>query len=112
MFCPPVPAGIEDEEPRPQRIAVLMPPLTMEEVERRLFAARSCKAPGDDGLLAMVWKQVWPMVKERVLRLFQSSLDDGEIPTKWRNAKIIPLKKPNKVDYTAANINQFIIPAK
>jgi hypothetical protein len=29
-------------------------------------------------------------------------LDDGEIPIQWRNAKIIPLKKPNKGDYTAA----------
>lgn len=33
--------------------------------------------------------------------LFQTSLDDGEIPTR-RNAKIIPLKKPNKGEYTVA----------
>src|SRR5437016_13756684 len=50
----------------------------------------------------MVWKQVWPVVKDRVLLLFQTSLDGGELPTQWRNAKIIPLKKPNKGDYTAA----------
>lgn len=62
--------GIEDEGPRPQRAAVPMPALTMEEVERRIFAAKSWKALGDDRLLAMVWKQVWPVVKERVLLLF------------------------------------------
>jgi ribonuclease HI len=50
----------------------------------------------------MVWKQVWPVVKDRVLHLFQTSLDGGELPTQWRNAKIIPLKKPNKGDYTVA----------
>jgi hypothetical protein len=56
-----------------------MLPLIMEEVERRIFIAKSWKAPGDDGLPAMVWKQVWPIMKERVLLLFQTSLDDREI---------------------------------
>jgi hypothetical protein len=51
----------------------------MEEVKRRIFTAKSWKAPGDDGLPAMVWKQVWPIMKERVLLLFQTSLDDREI---------------------------------
>jgi hypothetical protein len=102
VFFPPLPPRIEDEGPRPQRTAVSMPPLTIEEVERRIFAAKSWKAPGDDGLPAMVWKQVWPAVKDRVLLLFQTSLDEGELPTQWRNAKIIPLKKPNKGDYTVA----------
>jgi hypothetical protein len=101
-FFPPLPMEIEDEDPRPQRAAVSMPALTLEEVERRVFAAKSWKAPGDDGLPAMVWKQVWPVVKERVLLLFQTSLDDGELPSQWRNAKIVPLKKPNKADYTVA----------
>jgi hypothetical protein len=58
-----------------------MPPLTIEEVEQRIFAAKSWKAPGDDRLPAMVWKHVWPVVKKRVLFLFQTSLDNGEIPT-------------------------------
>jgi hypothetical protein len=42
------------------------------------------------------------VVKDRVLLLFQTSLDKGELPTQWRKAKIIPLKKPNKGDYTIA----------
>ena len=55
-----------------------------------------------DGLLAAVWKQIWPVVKHRVLQLFQTSLAAGILPTQWRHARIIPLKKPEKGNYTTA----------
>ena len=79
-----------------------MPPLTIEEVEQRISAAKLWKALREDRLPAIVWKQIWPVVKERVLLLFQTSLNDGELPAQWKKAKIIPLKKPDKGDYTAA----------
>ncbi|KAM6505284.1 hypothetical protein FSOLCH5_15485 [Fusarium solani] len=79
-----------------------MPNLTMGEVEEKVMEAKAWKAPGQDGLPAMVWKQLWPVVKERVLHLFRTSLDDGQLPDQWRTAKIIPLKKPGKDDYKKA----------
>ena len=42
------------------------------------------------------------MVKDRVLLLFRTSLSDGELPTQWRHAKIVPLKKLNKPGYCVA----------
>ncbi|ODA78129.1 hypothetical protein RJ55_06733 [Drechmeria coniospora] len=50
----------------------------------------------------MVWKQIWPVVKHRVLSLFRGSLEEGKLPDQWRHAKIIPLKKPDKGDYSIA----------
>src|ERR1700685_4236050 len=79
-----------------------VPLLTKEEVERKLFTMNMWKAPGDDELPVAVWKQVWPAVQSRILRLFQTSLDKGTLPSQWTNARIIPLKKPGKDDYTKA----------
>lgn len=101
-FFPRLPDNIDDEGTRPERAPVEIPAITMEEVERQLLAAKSWKAPGEDGLPVIVWKMTWPTVKHRVLDLFQSSLEEGTFPRQWRHAKIVPLKKPNKEDYTIA----------
>ncbi|KMK63758.1 reverse transcriptase [Aspergillus fumigatus Z5] len=101
-FFPPLPDNISDEGIRPQRAPVKMPAITIEEIEQQLIAANSWKAPGEDGLPAIVWKMTWPTVKDRVLDLFQASLEEGALPRQWRHAKIIPLKKPNKENYTIA----------
>jgi hypothetical protein len=79
---------------------VPMPVLTLEEIESCLMKTKPWKAAGEDGLPAGVWRQVWPAVKESVRNLFQTSLDTGTLLQQWRTAKIIPLKKPNKDDYT------------
>ncbi|KAK7219355.1 hypothetical protein V2G26_007358 [Clonostachys chloroleuca] len=96
QFFPLPPKEIEDEGAKPQRAPVTMPELTLEEVEGQLFAAKSWKAPGKDGLPAIVWKQVWPVAKHWVVAIFRASLEEGTLPDQWRHAKIIPLKHPEQ----------------
>ncbi|KJZ68823.1 hypothetical protein HIM_11783 [Hirsutella minnesotensis 3608] len=101
-FFPPLPNMIEPEGERPQREAITMPDLTLQEIEEKVMAAKPWKAPGEDGLPAIVWKKLWHAVKHRVWTLFDSSLQEGVVPHQWRTAKIIPLKKPGKDDYRLA----------
>jgi hypothetical protein len=75
-----LPDNFDDEGLRQQRAHVTMPKLTVEEVERRLWEAKSWKAPGEDGLPAIVWKQVWPSVRHDVLDIFQASLEEDTAP--------------------------------
>ncbi|KAM4063865.1 endonuclease/exonuclease/phosphatase [Hirsutella rhossiliensis] len=93
-FFPPLPTRIEPEGERPQRKEIAMPDLTLQEIEEKVMAAKPWKAPGEDGLPAIVWKKLWHAVKHRVWTLFSSSLREGVVPYQWRTAKIIPLKKP------------------
>jgi hypothetical protein len=101
-FFPPLPPIIVEEGTRPQREPVYMPCLEAEEIERCIFAAKPWKAAGEDGLPTIVWRQIWPAVKDRILTLFRTSIETGQIPVQWKTAKIVPLRKPNKDDYTRA----------
>lgn len=63
-----------------QRQPVNMLKLTVEEIESCLMKTKPWKAPGEDGLPAVVWRHIWPAVKESVCYLFQTSLDSGTLP--------------------------------
>ncbi|KJZ70478.1 hypothetical protein HIM_10107 [Hirsutella minnesotensis 3608] len=101
-FFPPLLTRIEPEGERPQREEIAMPDLTLQEIKEKLIVTKPWKAPGEDSLPAIVWKKLRHVVKHRVWTLFDSSLREGVVPHQWRTAKIIPLKKPGKDDYTLA----------
>ena len=73
-----------------------------------MFVVKPWKAPGDDGLLVIMQRQIQLVIKDRVLLLFQTLLDKGDFPNQQRNTKIIPLKKLNKGDYTKARVQRPI----
>ncbi|KJZ69858.1 hypothetical protein HIM_10758 [Hirsutella minnesotensis 3608] len=101
-FFPPLPARIEDEGVRPQRKAVPMPGLTLGEIEEKVMTAKPWRAPRGYELPTAVWRQLWPVAKDRIFALFDATLRDGMVPRQWKNAKIVPLKEPHKDDYSVA----------
>ena len=96
---PPVPQQPSQNEHR-RRPQFKCAPITKDEIEQALFSASSDKAPGRDGLTIRVWKEVWPVLQNQILTLFTQSLCTGKLPYQWKIAKIIPLKKGGKDDYT------------
>jgi ribonuclease HI len=79
---------------------ILSEKLTVDEIEKALFSASPDKAAGSDGLTIRVWKEVWPVLQQQIHTLFTTSLRLGKLPMQWKVAKIVPLKKGNKDDYT------------
>jgi len=77
--------------------------MTIDEVEKALFSASPDKAAGNDGLTIRVWREVWPVLQQQIHVLFTTSLRQGKLPAHWKVAKIVPLKKGNKDDYTLSN---------
>ena len=48
---------------------------------------------------------MWPVLQDEFFMLFQESLDCDKLPSTWKLAKIIPLKKAGKDDTTLAKKN-------
>lgn len=77
--------------------------LMLEEVHHAIFKAFPLKGPGEDGLPALVWQKLWPVLQHHIFTLFEAFLKQGKLPKAWKMAKIIPLKKPSKPDYADPN---------
>ena len=101
-FYSPLPAAIAEEPNTPSVTPIKDSEITMEKIRRKVFSIKPWKAPGRDGIPAAVWRQLWPVINKELLDLFKASLNEEYLPTQWREAKIIPLKKPGKSDYRLA----------
>lgn len=71
-FFPSLPIITEGHAEQSNLNSLPLPNLTMDEVQ---VAISPHKAPGNNGLLAIVWSKLWPVINLHVLSLFQSSLD-------------------------------------
>jgi ribonuclease HI len=74
--------------------------ITLDEVRNAIFQSSPNKAPGPDDIPTLVWRNVWEEAKDNIMALYRASLKLGHLPKTWRNARIVPLRKPGKPDYT------------
>lgn len=102
-FFPPLPDYIPPEKLHSTNYQQLpMEEITEDEIQEAIFAASPFKGAGMDGMPAVVWQKTWPVIKTSVTSLFRASVSQGILPEAWKIAKIIPLRKPQKIDYTNA----------
>jgi ribonuclease HI len=101
-FFPPTPPGRTDSTTDQPGAAPIQenPQLTLEEVRYAVQQVKPWKAPGVDGLPSAVWKELWPVLQGWILAIFNASVRIGFVPRMFKTARILPLRKPGKPDYT------------
>lgn len=75
-------------------------PVTELEIQQSLRATKGSTAPGEDGLLMLVWKHLWKTLKKLIARISTASINLGYHPKRWQSARIVVLRKPGKPDYS------------
>jgi hypothetical protein len=56
------------------------PRLTKHEIKRAIFRSSPDKAPGLDEISFRVWRELWPVISDHLLRLYTASIDLGYTP--------------------------------
>lgn len=99
-FFPPTPDGWGTAGSQHSSLVRDNPDVTVEEIGYAVHRIKPWKAPGTDGLPHVVWREVWSVLKRWIHAIFSASLRLGSMPAPWRIARILPLRKPDKPDYT------------
>jgi hypothetical protein len=74
----------------------------MAQVEKAVLYAGNT-TPGCDKLPTSILKAAWPLIKDRVLALYQ-----GYYPCYFRHAILAIIQKPNKTDWTSPRLYRLI----
>ena len=69
---------------------------TVEETRRVITSMDNKKALGIDGITGEVYKSVFEILPEYLTAMYNSCLNRGIFPKRWKTAKMIPIVKPGK----------------
>ena len=70
--------------------------LTEEKVCIALKALNPTKSPGPDGVHPKVLRELAEQLQYPLCKLFNRSLKEGKIPTRWKEAEVRPIFKKGK----------------
>lgn len=96
--APTIACDLEDVSPTPPT-TTLPAPFTLSEIEETITALLPDKAPGPDEITNRVIKAGGRTLSTQILRIANQCLNLGLYPTRWKRARTIILRKPNKPDY-------------
>ena len=65
----------------------------MDSIRKKLNSLKADKAPGDDGIHPRVLKEASDVLAAPISILFQKSLDEGVVPSQWKDAVVTPIYK-------------------
>ena len=78
-----------------------IPPVTTEEVQRKLLEMRALAAPGPDGIMAQCLQASRAVLVPCLTELFQRMLQLGIHPASWKIARVLPVPKPGADPHAA-----------
>ena len=78
-----------------------IPPISPEEVQKKLLEMRALAAPGPDGITARCLQESQSVVVPFLCRLFQQMLRLGFHPAAWKTARVLPVPKPGADPHSA-----------
>ena len=80
--------------------------IEMRELEQAIIQMKLNKSPGPDGIHGHMIDKLDIKGKEILLDILNTSWETGKLPKEWKNAIIIPIKKPNKNSNEIKNFRQ------
>nr|KAG5697608.1 hypothetical protein BaRGS_001033 [Batillaria attramentaria] len=69
---------------------------TMAELNTAIRTLKTKKAPGKDGILNDMIRNLGPTARQKLLLIINQSWGTGKLPDQWREAVIVPIRKKQK----------------
>ena len=95
------------DNPHPRDIRA-WPPFGDGELWELLRETKNTSAPGMSGVGWFLLKQGWAQVGQLLTNIFNSCIRLGHHPTRWREAVVTVIPKPDKPDYSRAKAHRPI----
>ena len=78
-------------------------PVTNVQIYRAIEKLQAFKAPGDDGIPNVVYKNCATILVPHLGPIFRATFTLGIYPQEWKDSRTIVLRKQGKADYTSPN---------
>lgn len=109
FFAPyrgPIPTRFEDDlearEEHPHK------EFGMEELERLLKETSNSSTPGSSGIGWLLVKRAWPVIDKVLTSVYNACISLGHHLERWKEATIIVIPKPDKLDYSVTKAHRPI----